>query len=137
MQMSRDYIQRARRLLVDANACMNRQDYALCVLRSAEAVEFSLKAALHAINKVPSPNHEVSSDLADEQDGFPEWFRVRLPRYMMLSKLFTHVSLPAKYGDTKIAAPPSIIFDAPEAGALLNIATDVFLFCERLAQGER
>ncbi len=73
MLMSQDYLARARASVEDATHCLQvRQDFALCVVRSAGSVEFSLKAALLGIGETHQFRHEVSDDLSTAQMKFPD-----------------------------------------------------------------
>lgn len=132
MQVSHEYLQRARSLIEEAQRGLERLDYALCLIRSAESVEFSLKAALLAMGESHELKHDVSDDLYQTYPTFPDWFKEKVPRYILISKTLTVMSLPAKYGDQKLRIPPRQMIQLPEATAYIEIARDVQANCERL-----
>lgn len=130
--VSQDFLDRAYASLREAEDCSKRFDWPLCALRSAECVEFSLKAILRAVVGDYKREHDVSGDLINAYDKFPEWFRAKVPRISLISRLFTHLSLPAKYGDELLKVSPKDIFERPESQAYLAVAKQVYFDCNRL-----
>jgi len=132
IDVSRDYLDRAYTSLREAEDSCKRFDWPLCILRSAECVEFSLKAILGIVVGDYKRAHDVSGDLISAYDKFPEWFRTKVPRISLVSRVFTFLSLPAKYGDELLKVSPKSIFERPEAQAYLDIAKRVYWDCNRL-----
>jgi HEPN domain-containing protein len=130
--VSRDFLDRAYTSLREAEDCTKKFDWPLCTLRSAECVEFSLKAILGAVVGDYKRVHDVSGDLISAYDKFPEWFKVKVSRISLISRLFTFISLPAKYGDELLKVSPKKIFERPEAQAYLDVAKQVYWDCDRL-----
>lgn len=131
-EVSRDYLDRAYNSLREAEDSHKRWDWPLCILRSAECVEFSLKAILRVVVGDYKREHDVSGDLIGAYDKFPEWFKAKVARISLVSRVFTFISLPAKYGDELLKVSPKGIFEQPEAQAYLGIAKQVYWDCNRL-----
>jgi HEPN domain-containing protein len=104
----------------------------MCTLRSAECVEFSVKAILIMVVGDYKRDHDVSGDLITVYDKFPVWFKVKVPRISFISGLFTFISLTAKYGNEFLKISPKKIFERTEAEAFRNVAREVYLDCNRL-----
>lgn len=132
IDVCRDYLERAYTSLNEARDSSKRFDWPLCILRSAECVEFSLKAILGVVVGDYKRKHDVSGDLISAYDKFPEWFRTKISRISLVSRVFTFLSLQAKYGDELLKVSPKSIFERPEAQAYLQIAEQVYFDCNRL-----
>lgn len=132
IDVSRDYLDRAHTLLGEARGSSKRWDWPLCVLRSQECVEFSLKAILKLVGRNYKREHDVSGDLISAYEEFPDWFRTKVSRISLISRVFGELSLPAKYGDELLKVSPKGIFDRPEAQAYQDFAEHVYLDCNRL-----
>lgn len=130
--IGRSYLDRASILLQEARKCLDRVDWALCILRSAECVEFSLKAALLLVGASYRREHDVANPLAEHRNKFPEWFSAKVPRFVLISRIMTSISLSAKYGDEMLGSPPGNLFERHEAEAYLRTAEGVYGECNRL-----
>ncbi|MHB8105708.1 MAG: HEPN domain-containing protein [Dehalococcoidales bacterium] len=130
--LCRDYLDRASSSLREAEESLRRYDWPLCVLRSAECVEFSLKAILRLADSEYKREHDVSGVLINAYDKFPEWFRAKLPRISLFSRVFSYISLSAKYGDELLKVSPKMLFDRPEAQAYLEFTRQTYHDCYRL-----
>lgn len=130
--ISRDYLDRARILLGEAEAACEKWDWALCILRSAECVEFSLKGIVRLVASSYRRRHDVSGDLANAFDKFPEWFKAKVPRISVVSRTLTSLSIPAKYGDEMLNVSARNLFERDEAEAYMKIAKQVYYDCDRL-----
>lgn len=131
-QISRDYLERSRVLLREAEEACKRFDWALSILRSAESVEFSLKAIVRTVSNSHKREHDVSSDLANTMGSFPEWFQSKIPRMNLLSRTLTSLSIPARYGDEMLSVSPKTLFERAEAEAYLTIVKQIYYDCTRL-----
>jgi HEPN domain-containing protein len=132
IEVSLNYLEKANIYLGEAKESSKRLDWSHCVLRSAECVEFSLKAVLQVKNVEYKRDHDVSGYLIGSYNQFPEWFKTRVPRFSSLSKVLSSLCLQAKYGNELLKTPPKIIFDRPEAQAYLEIADEIYLDCNKL-----
>jgi len=132
--IGKDYLDRAAISIKQAEGCLKQGDQATCVLRSAEAIEFSLKAAIRLVGKTHERKHDVSGTLVKILQDFPLWFQVLVPRLALLSRTLTSLSIPAKYGDEMLSAPPTILFSQSEGRAYLESASEVLNDCLRLAR---
>ncbi|MBA7591336.1 hypothetical protein ES708_33490 [subsurface metagenome] len=130
--VSQDFLDRAYTSFREAESCSKRFDWPLCILRSAECVEFSVKAILRTVVGDYEREHDVSGDLINAYDRFPEWFKEKVPRISLMSRLFTLLSLRAKYGDELLQVSPKKIFEQPEAQVYLDVAKQVYFDCNRL-----
>ena len=101
-------------------------------MRSAEAVEFTLKAVIRLVGGTYDRKHDVSDTLAHHLPDFPPWFKDKIPRFGLLSRTLTSLSLYAKYGDEMLRASPKALFSESEAKAYLNSASEVLNECLRL-----
>jgi HEPN domain-containing protein len=120
-----DYVDRAATSIKQAEDCLGRGDCPTSVLRSAEAVEFALKAAIRLVGGAYDRKHDVSNALAKAFPDFPPWFKDKVPRFRLLSRIFTSLSLDAKYGDEMLGTPPKVLFSEREARAYLESASEV------------
>ena len=127
-----DYLNRAATCVKQAEDCLRRGDYSTSVLRSGEAVEFALKAALRLVGQTYDRKHDVSAALAESFQSFLPWFKDRVPRFRSLSRIFTSLSLDAKYGDEILGAPPKALFFESEARIYLESAREVLNECLKL-----
>lgn len=130
--VSRDFLDRAYTSLREAEDCGKKFDWPLCTLRSAECVEFSVKAILITVVGNYKRDHDVSGDLINAYDKFPEWFKAKVPRISLTSRLFSLISLSAKYGDELLKVSPKSIFKQIEAEAFRNVAKEVYWDCNKL-----
>jgi len=130
--VSRDYLDRACILLGEAEDACKRWDWALCVLRSAESVEFSLKAILKLVAGSHRREHDVSGDLINAFDKFPEWFKAKVPRISVVSRTLTSLSIPARYGDEMLDVSAKNLFGQDEAETYMKIAKQIYFDCDRL-----
>ncbi|GEM_PF-4954320 len=82
--MARDYLERARSILSQASQSFEEENWAMCITRSAEATEYSLKAAIRSVGGDYRPEHDVSRDLVKEEtrEKFPAWFQRGLPGFV-------------------------------------------------------
>ena len=76
--------------------------------------------------------HDVSGDLINVCDKYPDWFKAKVPRISLMSRILTSLSIPAKYGDEMLNVSAKNIFERPEAEALMGIAKQVYYDCDRL-----
>ena len=132
--MARDYLDRAGALVLQSRQLYERADWALCIARAAEAVEFSLKAAIRGVGGGHKLSHDVSGDLLnqDNYQRFPSWFQEQTARFSLISKILSELYPRARYGLEVLDAPPSQLFMAHEAEAYLKNAEEVYYACSRL-----
>lgn len=130
--LSREFIGKAQRLVGEAHSCFTDADYGFCIQKSAEAVEFALKAALNTLGEEYERGHDVSDELVRLSPKFPLWFTAHLPRLAFASRVLTAITRYAKYGDENFGVSPHEFIEEVEAEAFLKIAEQVFGQCERL-----
>jgi HEPN domain-containing protein len=130
--LCRDYLDRAHISLKEAQESLLRRDWPLCILRSAECTEFSIKAILRLSASEYKRDHDVSGVLVSSYTKFPEWFQSKIPRISLFSRVYTFISLQAKYGDELLKASPKTLFDHPEAQAFLNFSRQTYYDCKKL-----
>jgi len=130
--VSRDYLDRAHILLGEAEDACKKWDWALCILRSAESVEFSLKAILRLAAGSYKREHDVSGDLTNSFDKFPKWFKAKVPRISVVSRVLTSLSIPARYGDEMLNVSAKNLFERDEAETYMKIAKQIYYDCDRL-----
>ena len=128
-KMGRDYLNRAAMCLQQAQDCLSQGNYSTSVLRSAETVEFALKAALRFIGHSYKQEHDISAPLANAYEDFPPLFKDKVARFRLLSKIFTSLSLSAKYGDEILDTPPNALFSESDARYYLGNAAEVLNEC--------
>lgn len=132
IDISIDYLDRASIVLNEAKQSSARFDWPHCIWRSAECVEFSLKAILQLISIDYKKDHDVSGYLKGAYGKFPAWFNDKIPRFASISHVLTSLCLQAKYGDELLQVSSKRIFSSPEAQAYLQIANEIYLDCNRL-----
>ena len=131
--VAKDYLDKARTSLDQAEQCLNQFDYSTSIHRISECIELSLKAVIKLItSESPSHTHDVSGDLGRILDKFPEWFKERVPRFALLSKIVADLRLFAIYGYEAMNAPAKKLFSRYEAEAYIEGAKEVLCDCERL-----
>ncbi|MEM2924750.1 MAG: HEPN domain-containing protein [Methanocellales archaeon] len=130
--MALDYIKRAGRFLKECISAFEDGDYPVAVRRAQECVELSLKAALRSIGVEYPREHDVSKALEVVGDKFPEWFSVKIPRFMEISRDLSKKRGLAMYGYEVEFKPASKIFDRGDGENAIACAREVFESCEKL-----
>ncbi|MEM2925810.1 MAG: HEPN domain-containing protein [Methanocellales archaeon] len=130
--MALDYIKRAGRFLKECISAFEDSDYPVAVRRAQECVELSLKAALRSVGVEHPKEHDVSKALEVVGDKFPQWFSVKIPRFMEISRDLSKKRGPAMYGYEAEFKPATELFDRKDGEDAIASAKDVFDSCERL-----
>ncbi len=130
IRMARDYINRAKRCLKEAENAFDEEDNPMTVRRSQECVELSLKAVLRFIGVEYPRKHDVSEVLIEVKDKLPTWFKAE--KHAKHSKLLSLRRGPAMYGSEEEYKPASEIFTEKEAGEALNMAKETFQAANKL-----
>jgi HEPN domain-containing protein len=83
--MAKDYAERARWVLREAEEALEATNYAISVRRSQEALELSAKAALRRVAIEYPREHDVSEALEAAADQMPDNVRKQLEEIKALS----------------------------------------------------
>lgn len=130
--MALDYIRRAGRFLKEAQADYEEEDYPTTIRRAQECVELSLKAALRSVAIEYPREHDVSEALEMLKVKFPDWFSLKIPEFIVISRDLSKKRGPAMYGYETELRPASDIFSKNDAEEALKSAEEVFEACSRL-----
>lgn len=99
---------------------------------SQRRIEFSVKAVLLVARTKFPYTHDPASDLR-KVESLPEWFRRKIPRIELWSRLLADARAFAIYGDVGLGVPPREIIDRKLAEAAVDAASEIYADCLRLA----
>jgi len=136
-EVVKDFLGRARETLREAEELLDRIEYALCVSRSQECIELSLKAAVLLTGAKYSTDHDVGGDLIQSYQRFPDWFKKKIPRFAVISRAAYVLSMYAKYGYERLQAPASDLFGKHDASCCVDNAREILIDCERFFHEEQ
>jgi HEPN domain-containing protein len=129
--MAKDYAERARWVLKEADDAMQGTNHAICVRRSQEALELSAKAALRRLGVEYPREHDVGDALDAVADRLSNDLRLRLEEIKALSVELARVRGPALYGYEVEGMPASEAFTRDYAiGTLRRVTPIVKLLTE-------
>ncbi len=131
-RMAEDYIRTAGDCLDQARISFERKNYPLCVRRCQECVEMSLKSILRSTAVEYPREHDVSKALDMVKEKLPDWFSLKIPEFIDISKELSKKRGPALYGYEAEFKPASDIFDESDAEDALISTKAVFGACESL-----
>jgi len=132
--MAMDYIKRARRCFKESKAAFDDEDYPMATRRAQECVELSLKAVLRSRAMEYPREHDVSRALEMVREKFPEWFALKIPKFIRISRDLSKKRGPAMYGYEAELRPASDIFSRDDAKEALRSAKEVFDDCNRFIE---
>jgi HEPN domain-containing protein len=118
--MAKDYAERARWVLREAEEALEATNYAICVRRSQEALELSAKAALRRVAIEYPHEHDVSEALEAAADRMPDNVRRQLEEIKALSAELARIRGPALYGYEAEGVPASEAFTRDYAARTLD-----------------
>lgn len=119
-RMAKDYAERASWVLKEAEGALVAANYAICVRRSQEALEFSAKAALRRLAIEYPREHDVSEALEAAADRLPDDVRRQLEEIKTLSAELARIRGPALYGYEAEGVPASEAFTRDYAAMTLD-----------------
>jgi len=108
--MARDYAERAKWVLREAQEALDATNYAICVRRSQETLELSAKAALRRLGIEYPHEHDVSEALDAVADRLSDSLRERLDEIKALLAELARMRGPALYGYEAEGIPASEAF---------------------------
>jgi HEPN domain-containing protein len=118
--MAKDYAERARWVLREAEEALEATNYAICVRRSQEALELSAKAALKRVAIEYPREHDVSEALEAAADRMPDNVGRQLEEIKALSAELARIRGPALYGYEAEGVPASEAFTRDYAARTLD-----------------
>jgi len=130
--MAKSYVRQARERLKHAGEALENGNYAYVVRQSQEAVELALKASLRIVGVEPPKWHDVGPALKANKERFPSWFRDRIGRLALISRLLRHEREPSMYGDEESGIPPNHPYGPEDARWALEGASYVVRTVEEL-----
>jgi HEPN domain-containing protein len=113
---------RAERALEEARDLYESNDYPYCIIRAKECIELTLKAVFILVGEKYPKKHDVSKELTKISEKFPEWFKEKLAKIKLSSKLSEEWKNLAMYGDEELGLSPERIFNYLEAKLILKHA---------------
>lgn len=134
-RMGNDYLRNAEWHLKEARSAFQDEIYSVCVRRSQECIEFSLKGLLRIVGVEFPREHDVSKALLEvdwEKIGIPEWFTENIHRLIDIMKEITPKRGFAMYGDEERMIPASDLFGKKDGEDALKKAEFVFNLCKRM-----
>ncbi len=127
-----DFIKKADRCLNQGKECFSNLEYDMSISRSYECIEFALKAVLIMVNGSYPQEHDVGIGLRDIYSKVPEYFKNKIPRFVVISKISRNLHTFAKYGYESLGASPKTLFEKHNAEAAIKDADEVLLHCRNL-----
>ena len=109
-KMAKDYAERARWVLKEAEDALAAGNCAVSVRRSQEALELSAKGALRRLAVEYPREHDVSEALEAVADRLPDNIRERVGEIKALSAELARIRGPALYGYEAEGVPASEAF---------------------------
>ena len=113
--MAKDYAERARWLLKEAEDALAASNNAICVRRSQEALEISTKATLRRLAIEYPREHDVSAALDAASGRLPNELQEKLGGVKSLLAELARLRGPAFYGYEAEGTPASEAFTAEYA----------------------
>lgn len=129
---SENFFSEALRLQLEARRYFDRFDQDRSVELSQRCIEFSIKGILLIYRTKFPYTHDPAPDLRKVVD-LPDWFRMRIPRIELWSRLLADTRAFAVYGDAALGVPAKDIIDRKFADAALNAAAEIYADCFRVA----
>jgi HEPN domain-containing protein len=108
--MARDYAERARWSLKEAEEALKGKKNAICIRRSQEALELAVKAVLRRLAVEYPREHDVSEALQGVGERLPEYLKSRLEEMKALLVELARIRGPAFYGYEAQGIPASQAF---------------------------
>jgi HEPN domain-containing protein len=118
--MAKDYAERARWVLKEAENALAAENYAVSVRRSQEALELSAKGALRRLAVEYPREHDVSEAVEATADRLPDNIREQVGEIKALSAELARIRGPALYGYEAEGVPASEAFTKDYATETLN-----------------
>ena len=109
-KMAKDYAERARWVLKEAENALAAENYAVSVRRSQEALELSAKGALRRLAVEYPREHDVSEAVEATADRLPDNIREQVEEIKALSAELARIRGPALYGYEVEGVPASEAF---------------------------
>lgn len=119
-KMAKDYAERARWVLKEAENALATENYAVSVRRSQEALELSAKGALRRLAVEYPREHDVSEAVEATADRLPDNIREQVGEIKALSAELARIRGPALYGYEAEGVPASEAFTKDYATETLN-----------------
>ena len=119
-KMAKDYAERARWVLKEAENALAAENYAVSVRRSQEALELSAKGALRRLAVEYPREHDVSEAVEATADRLPDNIREQVGEIKALSAELARIRGPALYGYEAEGVPASEAFTKDYATETLN-----------------
>ena len=131
--MARDYVERARSFLAEAESSFSASDNATCVRRSQEALEFAAKAVLRRLSIEYPREHDVSEAMQAAAERLPEYLKARLQNINGLLTELASVRGPALYGYEVEGIPASKAFTKDYASQTVTRVKELAELCMKFA----
>jgi len=119
-KMAKDYAERARWVLKEAEDALAAENYAVSIRRSQEALELSAKGALRRLAVEYPREHDVSEAVEAAADRLPDNIREHVREIKALSAELARIRGPALYGYEAEGVPASEAFTKDYATETLN-----------------
>ncbi len=133
--MARDYAERAKWLVKEAENALNAENALICVRRTQEALELSAKAALRRLAIEYPRDHDVSEALGAASERLPNEIREKLPETMTLLAELARIRGPAFYGYEQEGIPASEAFTREYAANTFRRSKPIVELLARFASG--
>lgn len=129
---ARANLQRAQRILEEAQLLCERGAWNLVVRRSQEVVELALKAALWWAGVDVPRLHDVGAVLRQQSHRFPASFAGHIPQLASISRSLSAERERSFYGDEVLNLPPEELYFEHDARDALERAGFVLEVCRHL-----
>lgn len=131
---ARSNLQRAQRILEEAQLLCEREAWNLVVRRCQEVVELALKAALWWAGVDVPRLHDVGPVLRQHSGRFPLSFVEHIPRLASISRSLSAERERSFYGDEVLYLPPEELYFEHDARDALEKAEFALDTCRRLVE---
>lgn len=128
--MARSYLNRARRILAEAEGHHEANAWNLVVRRSQEAVELALKGVLRWVGLEVPRVHDVGLFLKEHRDRFQGELGDQIESLASISRRLRQEREISFYGDEETGLPPEELYTNEDAAQALTDARQVVRLCE-------
>ena len=130
--MAKSYLSEGKIRLKTARSAIRKKNFAFAIRQSQECVELYLKGILRFVGIEPPKWHDVGIVIKREIDRFPEWFREKVDKIMVISKELRRELETSMYGDSDLNLPANKLYSKNDAKEAVSNAKLVATLCDKL-----
>lgn len=130
-KMARDYLFRAKWCLKEAEMALSGKNYSICVRRSQEALELSVKSLLRSFAIEYPREHDVGDALIFIEEKIPDYLKREISSLRSLLTELARVRGPALYGYEREGIPASEAFSKEYASKTFGEVSRLINLCAK------